>query len=357
VPREVGPPPKLKDVAAHAGVSMGTVSHVLNHPDKVSERTRARVRASIEALGFVRDANASSLARGRSRSIGLVVIDLANSMFVDAALGAQQVARRNGLNVLLAGSQDDFELQAANVDFFDQARVAGLLLAPMRDSSAQIERLRKRGCPVVLINYDPDARDVCSVIVDNEQVGYLAARHLIGLGCERLLFVSGDDDSLQPVNLRRAGARRAVRETQGRVRFEEARMPDLREHSGARLAERIARRGPATRPDGVLCVTDTLAAGFISEAAARGIDVPGEMAVMGCDHNSTARATTVTLTTVAMRGELLGEHAMRLLSDEIEHDHGTHVHQRIVVEPELVVRASTSGFRRRPASDENRDPA
>lgn len=340
--RELAPAPKLRDVAEHAGVSMGTVSHVLNHPDKVSEATRTKVRASITALGFVRDANASSLAAGRSRSIGLVVIDLANSMFVDVALGAQNTARAAGRNLLLAGSQDDFELQAANVDFFDEARVAGLILAPLRDSSEQMRRLATRGCPVVLVNFDPARADVCSVIVDNEQVGYLAARHLIEQGRERLMFVSGDDDSLQPVSRRREGIRRAVREAGGGVRFEEVRMPDLTERAGAEVGRRIAARGPDTRPTGVVAVTDTLAAGVINTLISSGVDVPGDVAVMGCDHNTTAASTPVTLSTVAMRGEELGVAAMTLLLDEISNKDGTHVHQRIVVEPELVVRGSTA---------------
>lgn len=339
-----GGPPKLRDVAKHAGVSMGTVSHVLNHPDKVSDKTIERVRASIEALGFVRDANASSLAAGGSRSIGLVVIDLSNSMFVDVALGAQSVARAEGLNLLMAASQDDFTLQGANVDFFNEARVAGLLLAPSQDSSTQMHKLTRRGRPVVLVNYDPGTSDVCCVIVDNEQVGYLAARHLIEQGCRRLLFVCGDE-ALQPVSLRRAGLRRAVAEAEG-VRFEEVHTPDLTEASGAALAHRIADRGPETRPDGIVGVTDTLAAGFINAAEELGISVPGDIAVMGCDDNTAAQATSVGLTTVAMRGVGLGEAAMHLLIEEMGSAQHPHLHQRVVLEPTLIPRSSTRGFRR-----------
>ncbi len=343
VPRDVtAAPAKLRDVARHAGVSMGTVSHVLNHPDKVSAQTRERVRASISELGFVRDANASSLAAGRSRSIGLVVIDLANSMFVDVALGAQNTARAARRNVLLAGSQDDFELQGENVDFFDEARVAGLLLAPLKDSAAQIRKVRSRGCPVVLINYDAGSADVCSVIVDNEQAGYLAGRHLIEQGCRRIMFIGGDDDSLQPVAHRRDGVKRAVREHGSSVRFEEVRMPDLTERSGAEVGRRVAARGPDTRPDGVIGVTDTLAAGFVEEMVAQDISVPHEIAVMGCDHNTAAISTPVTLTTIAMHGQRLGEEGMTLLLDEIANEGDRHLHQRIVVEPELVLRGSTA---------------
>ncbi|MBW9122421.1 LacI family DNA-binding transcriptional regulator [Microbacterium trichothecenolyticum] len=337
--------PTLRDVARHAGVSMGTVSHVLNHPQKVSESTIAKVRASIEELGFVRDANASSLAAGGSRSIGLVVIDLGNSMFVDVARGAQEAARDAGLNLMLAASQDDFAAQGENVDFFAEARVAGLLLAPLQDSSEQMRRFSARGRPAILVNYDPGDEGVCCVVVDNEQVGYLAARHLIEQGCRRLLFVCGDE-AIQPVTLRRAGLRRAVSEAKG-VRFEEVHTPDLTEQSGAALAHRVAARGPGTRPDGIVTVTDTLAAGFMNAAEALGISVPRDMAVMGCDDNRLAEPTTVGLSTVAMEGKALGGAAIRMLLEELSAAAGIpHVHQRIVVEPRLIPRRSTLGFER-----------
>ena len=332
--------PKLRDVAEHAGVSMGTVSHVLNHPEKVSQKTIARVRASIEALGFVRDANASSLAAGGSRSIGLVVIDIGNSMFVDVALGAQGIATAAGLKLLLAASQDSFELQGANVDFFDEARVAGLLLAPMQDSSEQTRRLLTRGMPVVLVNYDPGDNNVCSVIVDNEQVGYLAGRHMVDLGCERLMFVHGDL-AMQPVRHRLDGFRRAVREAKGRVRVEEVEVPDFTAASGEAIAHRVAARGPGTRPDGVVAVTDLLATGFVQGMTTHGIDVPRDVAVMGCDDNTSAPRLDATLTTMAMGGIELGSAAMRLLIEEMNPDRN-HVHQRVVVEPKLILGGTTS---------------
>lgn len=335
--------PTLRDVAAHAGVSNGTVSHVLNHPEKVSPQTLARVQASIEELGWVRDANARSLAAGGSRSVGLVVIDLGNSVFVDLALGAQQVATANGLNLLLAASQDSFAQQSANVDFFNEARVAGLLLAPMQNSSEQMARFLDRGRPVVLVNYDPGAGGVCSVIVDNEQAGYLAATHLLTLGCRRLMFVHGDL-SLQPVRLRLEGFRRAVREAGSGAVLEEAATPDLTVESGRELASRLVGRGPSTRPDGIAAVTDTLASGLIAGLEGQGISVPGDIAVMGCDDNSAAPRVDVSLTTVSMHGEQLGQIAMRLLVEEMDAEAGAHTHQRVVVVPELIVGGSTRGF-------------
>jgi LacI family transcriptional regulator len=334
-------PPNLGDVARHAGVSTGTVSNVLNHPDKVREGTTARVTRSIEALGFVRNTNASSLANGGSANVGLVVADLGNSLFVEVARGAQTTSRSVGLNLLLAGSENDFGVQAANVDSFIGARVAGVLLAPMQDSSAQVRLLARRHVPAVLVNYDPGDDGTCCVIVDNESVGYLAARHLIDTGRRRIAFVSGDD-TVQPVRLRRIGVRRAVAESGGRVSLEEIHTDDLNSGAGAVVARALAGRASAERPDGVVAVSDNLAVGIVEQASELGIVVPRDIAVMGCDHNTSAPQCRLTLTTVGMRAMEMGTAAMTLLADEILHGTGDHVHRRVVLAPELLLGQSTA---------------
>lgn len=332
---------RLTDVAERAGVSTGTVSHVLNHPQKVSDATRERVQRAIAELGFVRDANARSLASGGSRSIGLVVIDLGNSLFSEAARGAQARAREAGLALLIAGSDDDYAIQAANVEVFDEARVAGLLLAPMQDSAEQMARLTARGRPVVLMNYDPGTAEACRVVVDNEQVGYLAARHLAAQGCRRIAYVFARPGA-QPVALRRQGVRRAIAELGDDVLYEEILAPELTAPDGAVVAAALSARGPATRPDGIIAVTDQLAVGLIEELSERGVDVPGEVAVMGCDDNRSAPDARMTVTTVRMRAYEMGVESMRLLQEELAQPRDEHVHQRVVLTPQLVPRMSTA---------------
>ncbi len=328
--------PRLRDVALRAGVSTGTVSNVLNHPQKVSESTISRVRDAIDELGFVRDANASALAAGRSRNVGLVAIDLSNSFFVDVARGAQQVARSAGLNLLVAGSEDDHAIQASYVDYFDEARAAGLLLAPMQDSEEQLRRFVEHRRPVVLLNYDSAATDRCCVVVDNEQVGYLTARHLIARGRRRILFASGDT-RFQPVQLRRAGVHRAVEESAG-VELIEAPSEGVDWEAGAT----VVRERLAAHPldfDAVLGVTDLLAAGAIAVLQDNDVAVPGRVDVIGSDHNNAAWGGAVSLSTAEMRGLEIGETAMRLLLEEANDP--AHRHRRVVLEPRLLLRASS----------------
>lgn len=334
--------PSMSDVARHAGVAIGTVSNVLNHPAKVAPATLEKVQRAIADLGFVRNSNAQQLAAGRSRSVGLVVIDISNSLFVDIARGAQRHAAELGMNVLVANSDNRIDQQRADLDFFDEARVSGILLAPMQDASEDVARIRRHGRPTVMLNYDTGRGDCCQVLVDNEEVGYLAARHLIDLGRTSLAFVGGRD-YLQPVALRRRGVRRAVAEEEGRVTLEEVPTENLDPPGGLRAAEGLVPRVREGRLDGVIAVTDLLAMAIIQVFNAQGVDVPRDVAVMGCDHNSAAWGGMIPLTSVQMQGLDMGREGLRLLLAEIAAGAAGHEHVTTVLRPELVVRESTVG--------------
>jgi hypothetical protein len=116
---------RIQDVARHAGVAIGTVSNVLNYPDKVAEGTRLRVEAAIAELGFVRNSAARTLASRRTDTGGLVVVDIGNSLFVDIARGSEAATSRAGLKLLLANSDVDRIKQDNYLELFDEARVAG----------------------------------------------------------------------------------------------------------------------------------------------------------------------------------------------------------------------------------------
>mgnify|MGYP003632905111 CR=1 FL=1 len=133
----------VKDVAARANVSVGTVSNVLNQPDKVAPKTVARVRAVIDELGFVRNDAARQLRAGRSLSIGLIVLDVRNPFFTDVARGAESRAAESNLAVLLGNSDDDPRREAAHLDLFEQQRVQGVLITPVGDGAPA--RARRRG--------------------------------------------------------------------------------------------------------------------------------------------------------------------------------------------------------------------
>ncbi len=330
----------MQDVADAAGVSLGTVSNVLNHPDKVRSATTSRVREAIERLGFVRNDAARSLASGSNNSIGFVLADLDNSLFVDMAHGAQHAARAAGYHLLLASATCDLALQDQYLDLFDRARVTGVLLAPMEDSAAGVARMRSHRRQIVLLNYASEPGTCCSVLVDNERVGYLAARHLIETGRVRLAFVAARDD-YQPVRDRRRGIRAAVEEAGSGVSCEELDSGSLQAAHGRRAGALLARRARGDLPDGIIAVTDQLAHGIIEELHVAGIGVPAQVAVLGCENDRVAGSGPMPLTAVDPPGRAMGREAVRLLLDEVSSGQG-HRHATVVLEPELVVRASTA---------------
>ncbi|MFZ7086860.1 LacI family DNA-binding transcriptional regulator [Curtobacterium sp. RRHDQ10] len=350
-PRRDGPP-SVHDVAERAGVSLATVSNVVNHPERVRDTTADRVRAAIEHLGYTPNHIASALVSGSSKSIGLVVMSLRNSLFSDMVNGAQLTAREHGYTLLVASSADDLDAQAEHLAYLESARVSGILLAPMTESRDQVDLTRRHGRPVVYVNFAPSEVDACSVVVDNEQAAYLATTHLVDRGCRRIGFVSARPE-LQPVHRRRLGVLRAVAEHPD-VELVEIDAGDIDPPGGTDAGERIARMPASERPDGVLGVTDLLAMAVVTELRAAGIRVPEDIPVSGCDHNSVAWGGAVPLTSVTMHGSDMGAAAIELLLAELTDEPGAHVHRSIVLPSELVPRESTVG---RSASAPQRMPA
>ena len=181
----------MKDVAALAGVSVGTVSNVLNAPERVTAATRDRVDQAIDKLGWVRNESARQLRAGRSRSIGMVVMDVANPFFTDIAASVEEYCEEFGYSVQLGNSAQRSEREAAQLALFDQARVRGVLLVPLQEVGSQVVQMRRRGIPVVIVDRVGNASDSCSVAVDDVEGGRLAVQHLLDQGHTKIAFVGG----------------------------------------------------------------------------------------------------------------------------------------------------------------------
>ncbi|ROS61239.1 LacI family transcriptional regulator [Frigoribacterium sp. PhB160] len=329
----------IRDVATTAGVSVGTVSNVLNHPDKVSPATVDRVHAAIDELGFVRNDAARQLRAGASRAIGLVILDGGNPFFTDVARGAETAAEKAGRVVLLGNSDQQVEREAHYLDLFEQNRVLGILISPVGDVSERLARLRRRGTPAVLVDRQASLTTFSSVSVDDVRGGQLAVEHLVAVGRRRLAFVGGPLD-LQQVADRLAGAQEAVRRAGADVALEVVEVPGLTVEHGRAAAAALMARPPSERPDGVFAANDLVAMGVLQSLVMLGdLRVPDDVALIGYDDIDFARAAVVPLSSIRQPSGLIGQTAMDILQDEI--DDPTREPRRVVFAPELVVRAST----------------
>ncbi len=331
----------MKDVASAAGVSLGTVSNVLNRPDKVRADTRDRVERVMRDLGFVRNESARQLKAGRSSSIGYIMLDATNPFFTDVAVGMEAAAEEAGLSLFLCNSDQRPERERAYLARLEQQRVQGVLITPIRADDPALGDLQRRGTPVVVVDRTRPAADCCSVSVDDLLGGRMAVQHLLELGHHRIGFVGGPL-RIGQIRDRREGARRAMVEV-GRPADDLVDVltgtPSLEDGIGA--VERIAGMTAARRPSAVFCANDLLALGLLQGCVGLGIRVPDDLAIVGYDDIIFAAAAAVPLTSVRQPRHDIGRVAAELLVAESTDPR--HEHQQVVFQPELVARTSTRG--------------
>ncbi|MFF4600070.1 LacI family DNA-binding transcriptional regulator [Amycolatopsis sp. NPDC001319] len=329
----------MKDVAAAAGVSLGTVSNVLNRPERVSPKTRAKVEAAMAALGFVRNESARQLRAGHSSVLAYVMLDGRNPFFTDVAAGMEDAAAADDLSLFVCNSANLVERETAYLRRLEQQRVQGVLITPVDPDSPALAELARRGTPVVIVDRKRPGTDHCSVAVDDVRGGELAARHLLDQGHTRIAFVGGPL-TLGQVRDRREGALRALLAAGlGPDHLVDLATPQLTVEDGSNAGQRLAGLPSATRPTAAFCANDLLALGLLRSCAALGISVPADLAIVGYDDIDFAAAATVPLTSVRQPRHRLGRTAAELLIQETS-DPG-HVHRQVTYLPELVVRAST----------------
>jgi LacI family transcriptional regulator len=330
----------VKDVAAAAGVSLGTVSNVLNRPERVSDATRQRVEDAMRRLGFVRNESARQLRAGQSNTLAYVMLDATNPFFTDVAQGIEQAAEQRDLSLFLCNSDNRADRELAYLRRLQQQRVQGILITPVDSESTVLAEIA-RATHLVIVDRVSRSDAFCSVAVDDVLGGRLAAEHLLELGHERIAFVGGPH-SLGQVRDRLSGATRALAEA-GRplddLEVVDIAAPTVAE--GRAAGQRIAGIPKAHRPTAAFCANDLVALGLLQQCVALGLSVPGDLAIVGYDDIDFAAAAAVPLTSVRQPRHELGRRAAELLFDEVADP--AHRHEQVSFTPALVARASSRG--------------
>nr|WP_235619846.1 LacI family DNA-binding transcriptional regulator [Gulosibacter faecalis] len=329
----------MRDIATAAGVSMGTVSNVLNHPERVSPQLVERVQAHIERLGYVRNDAARQLRAGRSDTIGLVVLDLRNPFFTEVARGAEIRGEERGLGLMVTNSDDRLYRERRHIDHFEEQRVRGLLITPTQGGLDRLHRVRDNGTPVVLVDRESRDKSFPSVSVDDVAGGYLATKHLLDTGRRRIAFTGGPL-SIRQVTDRLEGAQRAAAEVPG-ASVEFLGTPALTVDAGRDVGRLICDRSPGDLPDGVFAANDLLAVGLLQAFVMIGkLRVPDDIALVGYDDIDFAASTVIPLTSVRQPAAEIGATAVDLLVDLTTGDGAEREHDRVVFQPELIVRGT-----------------
>jgi len=325
----------MVDVARQAGVSLMTVSRVVNNKEDVSPATRQRILEIIDELGYRPSGIARGLVTQRTGTIGLVVPDIDNPYFSGMVRGAENQAYAENYSVFLCNTNEDVEREIAVLQSLEDKQVDGLLLCSSRLDEEELRTVVSRFPTVVLVSRRLDDDCVGAVFSDDETGSYLAAKHLIQSGHKDIGFISGPPISLSG-RLRLAGYCRAL-DTAG-IAFD----PTLVQHCSPVVEGGIQATKTllTSQPDltALLCHNDLVAVGALQACSALDRRVPADVAVIGFDDIPLAEYVTPSLTTSRIPRYELGKRAMRLLLNQIADCSGRT--QTIVLPVELIVRES-----------------
>ncbi|MBA1290511.1 LacI family DNA-binding transcriptional regulator [Pseudomonas japonica] len=326
----------IKDVAALAGISYTTVSHVVNNTRPVSDAVRIKVEAAIAELAYVPSGVARSLKARATATIGLVLPNNINPYFAELARGIEDACERNGYCVILCNSDDDPRKQRSYLRVLQEKRVDGLLLAAV-DSGVACSDWSGMTTPMVVVDREMPGVDADLVCIDHAEGAYLATRHLLQLGHRRIACVNGPAGTTV-ARLRQAGFDRAMAEAGVAVPAHWRLAGDFSADGGYRAGVALFGERP---PSAVFAANDMLGMGLLRAAAERKLAVPRELSVIGFDDIQMCRYVYPALTTVGQSILALGELAAECLLARIQKRESSGP-RRHVVAPTIVPRESTA---------------
>ncbi|MEO8295825.1 MAG: LacI family DNA-binding transcriptional regulator [Gemmatimonadota bacterium] len=325
----------IKHVAREAGVSVATVSRVMNESSLVAEHTRLQVLQVATRLGYVPHSGARSLITNRTSTIGVLLPDLYGEFYSEVIRGIDQTARRHDYHVLVSSShadQHDIDTVLRSM----RGRVDGLILmVPDLQVASAVAMLPER-FPLVLVNCAEESRQHDAITVANFEGADAMVRHLVDLGHTRIAMITGGERNFDAAE-RLRGFRSALEQAALSMEGDLILSGDFSETSGFRAGAELAQR--ASRPTAVFAANDAMAIGALSAFREAGLDVPRDIAVVGFDDIPMARYVDPPLSSVHVDISALGECATIRLLEAMQQPAG-HVVRREIMPTTLVVRRS-----------------
>lgn len=328
--------PTIKDVAQHAGVSITTVSHVLNNTRFVSPDLRARVAEAIATLGYQPNTLARSLRSKETHTLGMIVPDISNPFFAEIARSIEDAAFGFGYNIILCNSDEDPEKEQAYIELLLEKQVDGIVFVASGSQSKHLRLILDREIPTVVVDRSLDESRLDCVLVDNRGGGFQATQHLLASGRRRIGCISGPS-SLTPSWERVEGYREALASAGLHADDTLIRRGDF--HADRGFGAMIELLDLPEPPTAVFVCNDLMAIGAIRAITERGLRVPEDIAVVGFDNIALARYTQPPLTTVAQPYVEMGRLAAELLVKRVNGI--TEPPRQFLLETTLVIRQTS----------------
>ncbi len=310
--------PTIKDVANLAGVSTATVSYVINGTQRITDETRGKVEKAMAALQYQPSAPARSLRVRRTRTVGLLVPQLSNQFFTEAAHGIEEVLQRNGYSLIISESTDDIANEKRLVEVFDSLLVDGLILVPCSPKQDYLAKALTDRHPTVFLDRRPTDFQCDAVILDNCHATYEAISFLTRMGHKKIAMLLGAE-WYSTTRDRMAGYKKALEEAG--IEFD----PNLIRHgdygidSGIALTHELL---TSRKPTAIFSASAYMTLGAFFKAQAMSIKIPEQLAIIGCDDLPWANAANPPLSMIYQPSYEMGKRAAELPLNRIEHPTG-----------------------------------
>jgi LacI family transcriptional regulator len=329
--------PTIKDVARRAGVSTMTVSRVINNSDYISQETRERVEQAIAELDYLPNALARSLRFKQTKTIALVLTDIANPFFIGVLRGVEDAAVSHGFSVLFCNTDESEQVERDYLSILMQKQVDGVLLVPASAHSEAAAQLRVRGVPIVAI--DRRMRTpVDTVRGDSERAAHALTRHLIELGHRRIAAITGPTD-VSTANDRLVGYGRALAEVGIPINPDLICVDDFMTEGGYRSTQRLLRA--PVRPTAIFAGNNFIAFGAFRALREAGLSVPDDLSLVTFDDIPSSWLMSPFLTTANQPAYEIGQRATELLIARLNGEADA-APREIVLPAELIIRRSSA---------------
>ncbi|HLZ58165.1 MAG TPA: LacI family DNA-binding transcriptional regulator [Ktedonosporobacter sp.] len=327
----------IQEVAKLAGVSISTVSRVLNGTARVNAEAAARVRAAIEELHYQPSHAARTLQANRSRIIGLLITDIQNPFFTTLIRGVEDIAQRNGYSVILCNSDEDPVKERQYIEVLCAERVAGAIVVSTNERQRALQLFREHHIPIVAVDRRIAGSDTDAVLIDNVRGAREAVAHLLTNGYQRIGVITGPLTTTTGRE-RLEGYRQALREAGIEPDTRLERYGSFKEESGHQLANELLDAGLSL--DAIFVANNLMTLGALEALYLRDLRVPDDIAVVGFDEMPWAALSAISLTTVTQPVYELGSTAALRLFQRLQHPDAL-TRQEIVLAATLRIRGSS----------------
>ncbi len=332
----------LKKIAKEFDVSISTVSKALKDSHEISEEVREKIKAFAAYYHYKPNSLALNLRNQKTKTVGVIIPEIVHHFFSKVISGIEKIANANGYNVMICVSNESYEKEVLNMEMLANGIVDGILISVSKDTEERgdynhFKELIGDGIPLVLFDRVIDEIDCNKIIVDDLGGGFLATNHLLDIGCNRIAILTTPDHVSVGLT-RKNGYLKALEERN--VYIDENLIIKIKEKES--ITEQIERLFTLKNPpNGIFAVNEEYAAMAIKTAKKYKIKVPKDLSVIGFTDGVISEFSSPSLTTVAQHGYTMGEKAMELLLNEIDHSNPDYPHKTAIINTDLKIREST----------------